>query len=91
MRILVVEDEALLAKQLISSIADAGYVVDHAAFQELLETRPELAEDISRVLGERMLALTNQQDITSLDLKVQRAAEASGRVLVKIRKFFNLH
>ena len=31
MRILVVEDEASLAKQLTSRIADAGYAVDHAA------------------------------------------------------------
>jgi two-component system OmpR family response regulator len=31
MRILVVEDEASLAKQLTSSISEAGYAVDHAA------------------------------------------------------------
>ena len=31
MRILVVEDEAALAKQLTSSFAEAGYAVDHAA------------------------------------------------------------
>jgi two-component system OmpR family response regulator len=31
MRVLVVEDEASLAKQLTSSIAEAGYAVDHAA------------------------------------------------------------
>jgi DNA-binding response OmpR family regulator len=31
MRILVVEDETSLAKQLTSSIAEAGYAVDHAA------------------------------------------------------------
>jgi two-component system, OmpR family, response regulator len=31
MRILVVEDEASLARQLASSIAEAGYAVDHAA------------------------------------------------------------
>jgi len=31
MRILVVEDESSLAKQLTSSIAEAGYAVDHAA------------------------------------------------------------
>ncbi|HEV8366679.1 MAG TPA: response regulator transcription factor [Pyrinomonadaceae bacterium] len=31
MRVLVVEDEASLAKQLAASIAKAGYVVDHAA------------------------------------------------------------
>jgi len=31
MRILVVEDEVSLARQLTSSIAEAGYVVDHAA------------------------------------------------------------
>ena len=31
MRILVVEDEASLAKQLTSYFVDAGYAVDHAA------------------------------------------------------------
>jgi len=31
MRILVIEDEASLAKQLTSSIAEAGYAVDYAA------------------------------------------------------------
>jgi small-conductance mechanosensitive channel/CRP-like cAMP-binding protein len=67
-----------------------AYVVDHVAFQELLATKPELAEEISRVLGERMLELTNQQDAMSAESKAQRSAEASGRVLVKIRRFFNL-
>jgi len=44
MRILVVEDEASLAKQLTSSIAEAGYAVDHAADGEradfLAQTEP---------------------------------------------------
>jgi two-component system OmpR family response regulator len=44
MRILVVEDEASLARQLTSSIADAGYAVDHAADGEradfLAQTEP---------------------------------------------------
>jgi two-component system OmpR family response regulator len=44
MRILVVEDEASLARQLTSSIAEAGYAVDHAADGEradfLAQTEP---------------------------------------------------
>ncbi|MCZ2075906.1 MAG: response regulator transcription factor [Bryobacterales bacterium] len=52
MRILVVEDEASLAKQLTSSIAEAGYAVDHAADGEHAD----------------FLAQTEQYDAMVLDL-----------------------
>jgi len=52
MRILVVEDEASLAKQLTSSIAEAGYAVDHAADGEQAD----------------FLAQTEQYDAMVLDL-----------------------
>src|SRR5438309_6973678 len=52
MRILVVEDEAPLAKQLTSSIAEAGYAVDHAADGERAD----------------FLAQTEQYDAMILDL-----------------------
>jgi two-component system, OmpR family, response regulator len=52
MRILVVEDEASLAKQLKSSIAEAGYAVDHAADGESAD----------------FLAQTEQYDAMILDL-----------------------
>ena len=52
MRILVVEDEASLAKQLTSSIAEAGYAVDHAADGERAD----------------FLAQTEQYDAMILDL-----------------------
>jgi two-component system OmpR family response regulator len=52
MRILVVEDEASLAKQLKSSIAEAGYAVDHAADGERAD----------------FLAQTEQYDEMILDL-----------------------
>jgi two-component system, OmpR family, response regulator len=52
MRILVVEDEASLAKQLKSSIAEAGYAVDHAADGERAD----------------FLAQTEQYDAMILDL-----------------------
>jgi two-component system, OmpR family, response regulator len=52
MRILVVEDEASLAKQLTSSIVDAGYAVDHAADGERAD----------------FLAQTEQYDAMVLDL-----------------------
>ena len=52
MRILIVEDEAALAKQLTSSIAEAGYAVDHAADGERAD----------------FLAQTEQYDAMVLDL-----------------------
>lgn len=52
MRILVVEDEASLAKQLKTSIAEAGYAVDHAADGEHAD----------------FLAQTEQYDAMILDL-----------------------
>jgi two-component system OmpR family response regulator len=52
MRILVVEDEASLAQQLMLSIAEAGYVVDHAADGERAD----------------FLAQTEQYDAMVLDL-----------------------
>jgi two-component system OmpR family response regulator len=52
MRILVVEDEASLARQLTSSIAEAGYAVDHAADGERAD----------------FLAQTEQYDAMVLDL-----------------------
>src|SRR6266545_5428014 len=52
MRILVVEDEASLAKHLTSSIAEAGYAVDHAADGERAD----------------FLANTEQYDAMVLDL-----------------------
>jgi len=52
MRILIVEDEASLAKQLASSIAEDGYAVDHAADGELAD----------------FLALTEEYDVIILDL-----------------------
>jgi two-component system, OmpR family, response regulator len=52
MRILVVEDEASLAKQLTLSIAEAGYAVDHAADGERAD----------------FLAQTEQYDAMVLDL-----------------------
>jgi len=52
MRILIVEDEASLARQLTSSIAEAGYAVDHAADGEHAD----------------FLAQTEQYDAMVLDL-----------------------
>jgi two-component system OmpR family response regulator len=52
MRILIIEDEASLARQLTSSIAEAGYAVDHAADGEHAD----------------FLAQTEQYDAMVLDL-----------------------
>src|SRR5215475_13940444 len=56
MRILIVEDEASLARRLTSSIAEAGYAVDHAADGEHAD----------------FLAQTEQYDAMVLDLGLPR-------------------
>jgi two-component system, OmpR family, response regulator len=56
MRILVVEDEASLARQLAAAIAEAGYAVDHAADGERAD----------------FLANTEQYDAMVLDLGLQK-------------------
>src|SRR5262245_22087776 len=50
MRILVVEDEASLAKQLTSSITKAGYAVDHAADGERADFLPQTEQYEAMVL-----------------------------------------
>jgi small-conductance mechanosensitive channel/CRP-like cAMP-binding protein len=63
-----------------------AYVVDHSAFQALLERRPELAEEISRILARRMTALTEKSE----SVQSEPAGDSSNRVLSRIREFFNM-
>lgn len=64
------------------------YRLDKASFQGLLMTRPQIAEDISRIVGER------QRDSDRADSAASSAApggtETAGELLKKIRQFFGL-
>lgn len=66
------------------------YVIDHAAMERVLAARPQLAEEISAVLGERQLALESERSELSAEARARRAAEESRRLLVRIRQFFQM-
>lgn len=66
------------------------YLVDHASFQALLETKPSVAEEISTLLGTRQLALEGEREGLSVEAAARRAAEARARLLLRVRDFFHL-
>jgi len=66
------------------------FVVDKKAFQQVLERRPQIAEEISTVLGKRQGELEGERENLSAEARARRAAENSSKLLRRIRDFFNL-
>jgi small-conductance mechanosensitive channel/CRP-like cAMP-binding protein len=66
------------------------FVVDKHAFQQVLVRRPQVAEEISAVLGKRQGELEGERENLSAEARARRAAENSSRLLRRIRDFFNL-
>lgn len=66
------------------------YVVLHSALASVLESKPEIAEQISRILAERQSALEGERDNLSAEARARRAAENGARLLARIRDFFHL-
>jgi small-conductance mechanosensitive channel/CRP-like cAMP-binding protein len=66
------------------------YVMQHAAFRRVLEAKPQIAEQISTVLGQRQMALEGERGHLSAEARARAAAENSSRLLARIRDFFNL-
>ena len=65
-------------------------VIEHDAFQQVLGARPKVAEQISKMLSGRQVALEGERDNLSAAAKARRAAETSSRLLARIRDYFNL-
>jgi small-conductance mechanosensitive channel/CRP-like cAMP-binding protein len=65
-------------------------VVDKRAVQRVLDARPQIAEEISRVLAERQAELEGERENLSAEARARRAAENSSKLLRRIRDFFNL-
>ena len=63
------------------------YRLDKASFQGLLTTRPELAEDISRIVAERK---HNNEVTNAAAAAAAGQQDARGDLLAGIRKFFGL-
>jgi CRP-like cAMP-binding protein len=66
------------------------YRVDKEAFNEILRKRPELAEDISRVLARRRVELEAAREDLNEEAKRARMQSHQGDLLQRIRSFFAL-
>jgi small-conductance mechanosensitive channel/CRP-like cAMP-binding protein len=66
------------------------YEMQYEAFRRVLEGKPQIAEQISSVLGSRQSALEGERDNLSAEARARAAAENSSRLLARIRDFFNL-
>jgi CRP-like cAMP-binding protein len=66
------------------------YRLDKGSFQEIINRRPEIAEDISHVLARRAVELEAVREEVSEEAKRQRMNKAQTVLLDRIRKFFRL-
>ena len=66
------------------------YRLDKASFQAVLKARPEIAEEISKLLAARRVALEAAQQSLSEEVRAQRIARSHGDLLERIERFFGL-
>ncbi len=66
------------------------YKLDKEAFHEIIQRRPEVAEDISHVLARRRVELEAVREGLNEEAKRQRLRHAQGDLLARIRNFFTL-
>jgi len=66
------------------------YRLDKGAFQEILNRRPEIAEDISHVLARRRVELEAVREELSEEAMRARMNHAQTDLLDRIRVFFRL-
>jgi small-conductance mechanosensitive channel/CRP-like cAMP-binding protein len=66
------------------------YRLDKDAFNEIIRSRPEIAEDISHVLARRRVELEAIREGLNEEAKHQRMRHAQGDLLKRIRSFFTL-
>jgi small-conductance mechanosensitive channel/CRP-like cAMP-binding protein len=66
------------------------YRLDKSSFEDILKSRPAIAEEISRVLAERRYALDNVQQQLALGQQATPLAQQPGEILAKIKRFFGL-
>lgn len=66
------------------------YMLDKAAFEDILKNRPELAEEISRTLVSRRFGLDSLQQNLDEDTRAQQMSQQHRDMLSNIRTFFGL-
>ena len=65
------------------------YRVDKMAFEDIMRSRPAIAEEITQILVSRRAALDDAQQ-QGLQQGAQPFAQQHGEILARIRKFFGL-
>ncbi|HEY3326523.1 MAG TPA: mechanosensitive ion channel family protein [Novimethylophilus sp.] len=66
------------------------YQLDKASFQEVLQNRPQLAEEISRILVSRRYGLDSMQQDMDVTARANQMAQQHQDILARIRNFFSL-
>jgi CRP-like cAMP-binding protein len=66
------------------------YQLDKASFQEVLQKRPELADEISTILVSRRYGLDSTQQNLDADTRAQEMTQQHQDILARIRGFFGL-
>ena len=78
------------AATIIARTAVDAYRLDKAAFQEVIRSRPEIAEDVSSVLAQRRTELEAVREGLSAQAARRRLTAARSDLLKQIRGFFGL-
>ena len=67
------------------------YRLDKTGFQDILQRRPEIAEDISHILARRRVELEAVREGLNEEAKRNRISHTQGDLLRRIRDFFTLN
>jgi small-conductance mechanosensitive channel/CRP-like cAMP-binding protein len=66
------------------------YCLDKAAFQQILQARPELADGLASILAQRRAGLAAAKEGLDAEARERRLAEDKRDILYKMRAFFGL-
>jgi small-conductance mechanosensitive channel/CRP-like cAMP-binding protein len=67
------------------------YRLDKKSFQDIMQRRPEIAEDISHILARRRVELEAVREGLNEEAKLKRMSRTQGDLLRRIRDFFTLN
>jgi small-conductance mechanosensitive channel/CRP-like cAMP-binding protein len=74
----------------IASMDSECYLLDKESFETVLKNRPELAEEISRILVRRRIDRDSLQQELDADTRARQMAQQNQDMLSRIRAFFGL-
>ena len=68
----------------------ACYLIDRAAFEEVLEERPAIAEHFCSTLARRQTELESQREELSATIRARREADRRRQILARVRELFGI-